>query len=109
MLISFDAMDYLKRENVFDGNGTYEVKRTDAEEDRVLVGKLAPGASIGMHTHEDSMEAMYFLSGEGIAVCDGKTEKLEAGVCHYCPQHHSHSVTNVGSDELVFFAVVAKK
>lgn len=37
---------------------------------------------------------------------DGAYEDVEAGVCHYCPKGHSHSLINNSDADLVFFAVV---
>lgn len=74
---------------------------------RIMVrGVLEPGASIGLHTHEDSSEIVYILSGNGKALYDDGEERLAPGDCHYCPKGHSHSLINDGGEDLVFFAVV---
>ena len=39
---------------------------------------------------------------------DGREEAV-AGNCHYCPKNHSHSMINNGTEDLVFFAVVAEQ
>ena len=33
---------------------------------RIFKGCLIPGASIGMHTHQDSCEVIFILSGNGL-------------------------------------------
>ena len=33
-------------------------------------------------------------------------EKLYPGDCHYCPQGATHSLSNEGTEDLIFFAVV---
>lgn len=109
MLINFEGIESLSREGVFGGEGVYHVRRADVEKNRVLVGTLEPGASIGMHQHDDGIEAMYFLSGCGEADYDGTIERIEPGVCHYCPKGHRHSVTNTGTDKMVFFAIVTQE
>ena len=73
---------------------------------RIMVNRLEPGASIGLHTHIGNSEVMYILSGSGKAICDGTEEQLAHGDCHYCPQGHSHTLINDGTEDLVFFAVV---
>ena len=40
---------------------------------------------------------------------DGEYERVEAGVCHYCPKGHTHSLINDSDSDLVFFAVVAEQ
>lgn len=76
---------------------------------RIMLNTLVPGASIGMHCHETDYEIMYVLSGSGKYVIDGKEERISAGQAHYCPNNHSHSFINDGEEDLIFFAVVAKK
>lgn len=73
---------------------------------RIMVNRLEPGASIGLHTHTGNSEVMYILSGTGKAICDGQEERLAPGDCHYCPQGHSHTLINDGTEDLIFFAVV---
>lgn len=76
---------------------------------RIMRGRLAPGASIGNHTHGTGSEILYILEGEAKAVCDGETERLAPGDCHYCPKGHAHTLINDGAEELVFFAVVPEQ
>ena len=80
-----------------------------AERAGELLGRLVPGASIGLHTHEAGSEIVYILSGEGKALYDGGQETLTAGDCHYCPKGHSHSLINGGGEDLVFFAVIPQQ
>jgi len=63
---------------------------------RIMVARLIPGASIGMHTHEDSSEILYVLSGTATILCDGVEEIATIGQCHYCPKGSSHTTKNLG-------------
>ena len=76
---------------------------------RILHGTLPAGATIGLHTHEDSCEVIYFLSGRGSVLFDGELTPVRAGQCHYCPKGHSHSLINDSDGELIFFAVVPQQ
>lgn len=76
---------------------------------KIMKGRLEPGASIGMHTHETSSEIIYILSGTASFLYDEGTEEVPAGGCHYCPKGHSHSMRNLGDEDLVFFAVVPEQ
>ena len=60
----------------------------------------------GLHTHEGSCEMIFVLSGEGICLDDGEEYPFRPGMCHYCPEGHSHSVFNTGSEPLVLLGVV---
>ena len=87
------------------------------ENNKILLGRLVPGASIGYHRHENSYEIIYILSGNGKAIYNAEdngieravSEMLSAGECHYCPEGHFHSLINDGEEDLVFFAVVPLK
>ena len=76
---------------------------------KIMKGRLIPGASIGLHTHETNSEIIYVLEGTGKVLCDGAYEPLAAGSCHYCPKGHAHSLINDSAADLVFFAVVPEQ
>ena len=83
---------------------------------RIFKGRLIPGATIGMHTHEDSCEVIFILEGQGTVVdrSAGTGEPVEssvsAGDCLYCPKGASHSLQNTSSEgNLVFYAVVSNQ
>ena len=107
MLIKFDQM----QENIipqFRGGQGSTVNRMYADgHNKIMRGFLAPGCTIGLHTHDTSSEIIYILSGKGKVLCDGEYEPLEAGSCHYCPKGHAHSLINDQEEgNLEFFAVV---
>lgn len=84
--------------------------------DRIFKGRLAPGASIGVHTHEDSCEVIFILSGNGTVLEQRPDSEMPVmtpitqGDCIYCPKGHTHSLMNTGKEEdLVFNAVVAAR
>ena len=91
---------------------------------RMFKGCLVPGASIGVHTHDDSCEVIFIISGQGaIYECapdqmnsqpediSGLYKSVHAGDCLYCPKGHTHSLMNPASSDcdLVFYAVVPKQ
>jgi quercetin dioxygenase-like cupin family protein len=76
---------------------------------KILILTLVPGASIGLHTHADSSESIYVLSGCGMADGSDGQERLTPGVCHYCAKGHSHGIVNDGTEDLVLFAVVPRQ
>ena len=39
---------------------------------------------------------------------DSGVEEVCAGLCHYCPAGHEHSLINDGEVDLVFYAVVGE-
>jgi mannose-6-phosphate isomerase-like protein (cupin superfamily) len=84
---------------------------------RIFKGCLIPGASIGMHTHQDSCEVIFILSGSGLIHEKGPEDNeascsaVSAGDCLYCPKSHTHSLENPESSEsdLIFYAVVPQQ
>ena len=83
---------------------------------RIFKGRLIPGATIGMHTHDDSCEVIFILDGKGTIVerePGSETETVSPvseGDCLYCPKGHSHSLQNTADEgDLIFYAVVPKQ
>lgn len=74
-------------------------------DNKMLIGRLEPGASIGYHKHEGNCEIMYILSGEGLMKSDDEADtKVVPGQCFYCQNGHSHNLINTGDSDLLFFA-----
>lgn len=46
---------------------------------QVVIMSIAPGEDIGMETHADSDQVLYFLEGEGEAVLNGEEADIKAG------------------------------
>ena len=76
------------------------------ESNKILQGKLEPGASIGLHKHETNSETIFIVQGKGKVLYNGEYEAVESGICHYCPKGQEHSLINDGEEDLIFFAVV---
>ena len=91
------------------GEGQMVAKMFSDEQNRILYATLAPGHSIGLHTHDTSSEIIFILSGNGKTVCDGVEETVTAGDCLYCKKGSSHTLINNGTEPLVFYAVVAEQ
>jgi mannose-6-phosphate isomerase-like protein (cupin superfamily) len=109
MLLDFHTIGEQTIPHFKGGEGETIARMFTDENGKIMLGRLAPGASIGLHTHETSSEIIYILSGTGKALYDGGSEALAPGQCHYCPKGHSHSLINDGAEELRFFAVVPEQ
>ena len=106
MLLQFNEMEDNVIPRFKGGEGQLSAKMFVDADNKILRGTLAPGSTIGLHTHEDSSEVVYILSGTGKALCGGEEEPLAPGACHYCPDGCSHTLINDGREDLVFLAVV---
>lgn len=109
MLVTFDKIETSVFQNFKGGEKEFAVKMFDGPACRIMKGQLAPGASIGMHTHEGNCEIIYILAGNGQVLYDDGCEALSAGSCHYCPNGHAHSLQNTGDVPMEFFAVVPQQ
>ena len=82
---------------------------------RIFKGCLIPGASIGMHTHEDSCEVIFITGGcgsifERTPENEDTLRSVSEGDCIYCPKGHTHSLMNSSEEgNLTFLAVVPKQ
>ena len=107
MKILFNEMNDTVLEKFNGGEVRLVAKMFNDGTNKILRGLLAPGCSVGMHTHVTSSEIIYVISGEGkMYLSDGGVETLLPGDCHYCPNGSGHSFVNEGDVDLIFFAVV---
>ena len=114
MIIKFDEMELSHMPNFKGGEKEFAANMFFDGTNRMFKGCLVPGASIGLHTHEDSCEVIFILGGKGGIYEKGPQDagltynEVLPGDCLYCPKGHTHSLVNPeGSQEdLVFYAVV---
>ena len=109
MKIDFTKYESEIKEHFNNGEKYFEVKTFNDGLNKIMYGKLIPGASIGLHTHTDSSEIIYVISGSGKNICEGIEERLNPGDVHYCKKDSSHTFINDGNEDLIFFAVVPKQ
>ena len=88
------------------GEGAFTPKMITDELNKIMLGKLDEGCSIGLHTHDTSSEIIFFISGQGKVIHNGVEEPVAPGLCHYCKMGSEHSLINTGSEPLMFYAVV---
>ena len=95
------------------GNGEVEMHKilNDVNE---LYGKgrlfnhmiLAPGRSIGEHTHEGDNEIFYFLKGTGTYNNNGTIVQVGPGDTTVCNDGEMHGLVNTGDEPLEFIALI---
>ena len=79
MLIRFDELEPSVVSHMKGGEGEARLQLVQDVDNKIMRSVLAPGASIGLHTHETSSEVMYFLSGTGKVLYDGGSGDLRRG------------------------------
>ena len=106
MKLNFKEMAEEIKPHFNGGEGVFNAKIINDGTNKILMGRLEKGNSIGLHTHTGTSEIIYVISGVGTMLYDGGTEILTAGDVHYCPNGKAHSFRNENDEDLIFFAVV---
>ena len=95
------------------GNGEAEMHKI-LNNDEELYGKgrlfnhmiLAPGRSIGEHTHVGDNEIFYFLKGSGSYNDNGTQVRVFPGDTAICNDGECHGIVNDGDEPLEFIALI---
>lgn len=116
MKIRFDEMEVTVLPQFKGGEKEFAANMFFDGTNRIFKGRLVPGATIGMHTHDDSCEVIFVLEGNGTIVerspesQDETVLSVSAGDCLYCQKGHTHSLRNTAeAGDLIFYAVVPKQ
>lgn len=106
MIIDFDKIEEVLIQGFKGGKGELISRNYDDGKCKIMLSKLRPGASSGLHTHDGNCEIVYVISGEATFHYDGHVETAVAGQVHYCPEGHSHYMENNSDSDLCYFAIV---
>ena len=115
MIIDFKSMDLSVFPNFKGGEKQFAANMFFDGTNRIFKGRLVPGATIGMHTHDDSCEVIFILEGRGTILeresgAELTSRPVREGDCLYCPKGYAHSLQNTSAEgDLVFYAVVPKQ
>ena len=117
MIIRENEIEVSHLENFKGGEKYLEARMYFDGINRILTeARLVPGASIGLHTHDDSCEVIFILEGSGTITEKEPDSSIEivnpvsSGDCLYCPKGHTHSLRNTSAEgDLIFYAVVPKQ
>lgn len=109
MILNFDNMEEQVIPNFKGGEKEFKTHMYTDDSCKIMRAALAPGASIGLHTHESNCEIIFMLKGTGTVLYEDGKEILPAGSCHYCPKGRRHSLRNESDEEIEFYAVVPEQ
>lgn len=108
-MINFSKDDFKQIDNFKGGDKYILASIFEDELNKILKFILVRGASIGLHTHEDSSEVIYIIKGTAKFIVNGEVEYVREGNCHYCPKGFSHMMINDTDKDVEAFAVVPKQ
>lgn len=106
MIIDFDKIPELHQVGFKGGKGLLDTRNYTDDKVKIMYSTLRPGASTGLHSHEENCEVIFVVSGELTFHYDGVVEVARVGQVHYCPQGHSHYMENLTDHDAVYFAIV---
>lgn len=109
MIIDFNNIEEQALANFKGGEKELNARMFFDGLNRVMIARLQPGATIGLHTHDTSSEIIFVTKGEGHVLYDGEMLPVKAGMVHYCPKGHEHSLINDSQSDLEFHAVVPQQ
>ena len=72
----------------------------------VVVNRLLPGCTVGLHTHHGEEDFYYCLSGEGVVVDNGTEHPFTPGTLQITRDGESQAVRNTGAQDLVLLAAL---
>lgn len=64
------------------------------------------GGKTPPNRHQLAVEMFFVLKGEGVAICDGKTVKIQAGDSILVPPTGTHIIKNTGSTRLYSLCIM---
>lgn len=117
MIIKAEDRKHSVRQNPCGGEGTiYGLGSVCAEEpiantrfSMAAQMTLAPGSSVGLHTHNADEELYYIVSGHGSYIKnDGAKENIGPGDVTITRKGEQHSILADKNEPVVFFAVIVK-
>ena len=109
MLIDFNKIEEKTFPGMNNGTGTMSAKIHIGKRGKIILTRIHPSGSIGMHIQKSGDDINYVMSGKGKVVCDGHEENLTADCCHVCPKDSQHAIINTGNEDLVLLTVVVER
>src|SRR5512137_2331769 len=67
---------------------------------QLVVMDIPPGGEIGMETHDNVEQTLFFLSGQGEAILDGKKHPIGGGHVVVVTPGTKHNFVNTGKEPL---------
>jgi len=74
---------------------------------QLVVMSVPPGGEIGLETHDNVEQTLFFLSGEGEAVLDGQKHVIGGGSVVVVTPGTAHNFINTGDEPLKIYTLYA--
>jgi len=114
MIRPLSELQFSPKENIRGGRGP--ARGADYLEKGQMAGVLAagrtvlaPGSSVGEHTHPVTEELYLILEGTGQGILDGRSFPVGPGDLFLCKAGHSHGLVNDSGAPLAFFGLMTPR
>ena len=67
---------------------------------QIVIMSIAPGEDIGMETHPDNDQVLYFVAGQGKVILNGEEADIEKGDLVLVNAGTEHNFINTGEEDL---------
>jgi len=74
---------------------------------QLVVMSIPPGGEIGLETHDNVEQTLFFLSGRGEAILDGQKHAIGGGFVVVVPPGTAHNFINTGDEPLQIYTLYA--
>jgi len=96
--------------NVIDAtraNTNFRTVLFTGKKSQLVVMEIPAGGEIGAETHDNVEQSLFFLSGSGKAVLDGKESPVNAGDVYVVTPGTNHNFINTGKEPLKVYTIYA--
>lgn len=74
---------------------------------QIVAMSIPVGSDIGEEVHQNTDQILFFVDGDGEAIINGETKKVEEHDVVFVPAGATHNFKNVGDEPLQLFTVYA--
>ena len=74
---------------------------------QIVAMSIPVGGDIGEEVHQNTDQILFFVDGEGEAILNGETKRVEKHDVVFVPAGVTHNFKNVGTEDLKLFTVYA--
>lgn len=78
-----------------------------SEKTQLVAMRLPPKGDIGLETHDHVEQTFVVVSGQGIAIQNGRASRIAAGDILIVAPGTAHNITNDGPDDLALYTIYA--
>lgn len=113
MIRTLSALPFTAQQDIRGGSGSAQrVEYLGPDEMAGVRGAgrtiLAPGSSVGEHSHPDTEEIYLVLEGHGRGVLDGESFPVGPGDLFLCKAGHSHGIINDSAAPMTYFGLLVE-